>query len=208
MILEGKRKKGNWKQAGILSDLIFSVGRSKQWLENKHQTQLQSHTLWRNCITALEVGLDNHGPMDGWMGAVSHLERRKERGQDVCSPEWKSGWCVLKRCGQESESMESLSWKPCQVMPWRSRAAYKLDPLLQRFIIQWRNGSINVQLKYSIMNSIMRVKGEHCGRGISFIHSSIHPFTQTIVITKMGNNSCPGVQTAFVEILTFFVRTR
>lgn len=24
----------------------------------------------------------------------------------------------------------------------------------------------------------------------------------------MGNNSCPGVQTAFVEILTFFVRTR
>lgn len=54
----------------------------------------------------------------------------------------------------------------------------------------------------------MRVKGEHCGRGISFIHSSIHPFTQTIVITKMGNNSCPGVQTAFVEILTFFVRTR
>lgn len=87
VILEGKRKKGNWKQAGILSDLIFSVGRSKQWLENKHQTQLQSHTLWRDCITALEVGLDNHGPMDGWMGAVSHLERRKERGQDVCSPE-------------------------------------------------------------------------------------------------------------------------
>ena len=24
----------------------------------------------------------------------------------------------------------------------------------------------------------------------------------------MGNNSCPGVQTAFVQILTFFVRTR
>lgn len=94
-----KKKKVIGKSQAFLCDLIFSVGRGEQWGENTKTNYNTTHCGWQ--YRALEMCLDNRG---GWMEALSCLGRRKERGQNVCCPEWKSGWRALRRCSQQSES--------------------------------------------------------------------------------------------------------
>lgn len=92
-----RKKKGNWKEPGI--SVWFNLLSGQRWTMGRKQIPNPitiPHTVG-DSIRALEVCLDTHCQ---WMEAVSYLGRRKEKGQDVCYPEWESGWRAPRRCSK------------------------------------------------------------------------------------------------------------
>ena len=90
-----KKERGNWIRSGV--SMYFNVlsGQKRAMGENKHQTQLRSHTRWGDCLRPLEVRLPQ--PTDRGC-APSGEEEAKKTGCEL--PRMKIRLTCPGRCSQ------------------------------------------------------------------------------------------------------------